>query len=83
MNDVLFLRQHSSCKRKEGNEKVTGRKAWGLQTEEICCNFFRHFFSLLSGRRKQISVRFFSLSIYEFKKRFLLKLCVAMTPGST
>ena len=40
---------------------------------------------LLSSRRKQtINVRFFSPSLYKFKKRFLLKFCVAMmTPGST
>ena len=33
----LFPRQHNSPKRKEGNERVTGRKARGLQMEEIAC----------------------------------------------
>ena len=36
------------------DEKVTGRKARGLQTEEIGCKC-RTFLSLLSGRRKQTS----------------------------
>ena len=44
-----------------GNERVTGRKARGLQTEEIACNC-QTFFSFLSGRRKQTS-DIFSFSI--------------------
>ena len=61
-------------------ERVTGRKAGGLQVEEIGCKC-QTFFSLLSGRRKQTSDIFPSL--YKFK-RFLLKYCVAiMTPGFT
>ena len=65
-------------------ERVTGRKARGLQMEEIGCKCWTFFISLLSSRRKQISVIFFSSSLYKFKKRFVLKFCVAiMTPGST
>ena len=65
-------------------ERVTGRKARGLQTEEISSKCQTLFLSLLSSRRKQTSVMFFSPSLYKFKKRFLLKFCVAIiTPGST
>ena len=61
-------------------EGVTGRKARGLQMEEIACKC-QTFFSLLSSRRKQTSNIFFP-SLYKFKGRFLLKYCVAiMTPG--
>ena len=67
-----------------GPERVTGRKARGLQTEEIGCKCQTFFISLLSGRRKQTSDIFFSPSLYKFKKRFLLKYCVSIiTPGST
>ena len=63
-------------------EKVTGRKPRGLQIEEICCKY-QTFVSLLSSRRKQTSDFFFP-SLYKFKRRFLLKYCVAiMTPGLT
>ena len=41
-------------------ERVTGRKARCLQTEEIGCKC-QTFFSLLSGRRKQTSNMFFLL----------------------
>ena len=59
----LFLRQHSSPKRKEGNERVTGRKARSLQKEEIAYKR-QTFLSLLSGRRKQTSdIFFFSIQI--------------------
>ena len=61
-------------------ERVTGRKARGLQMEERGCKG-QTFFSLLSSRRKQTSDIFSSL--YKFKRRFLLKCCVAMTPGFT
>ena len=44
------------------SEGVTGRKARGLQTEEIACKW-QTFLSLLSGRRKQTSFIFFSFSI--------------------
>ena len=57
----LFPRQHNSPKRKEGNERVTGRKARGLQMEEIACKC-QTFLSLLRGRRKQTS-DIFSFSI--------------------
>ena len=63
-------------------ERVTGRKARGLQMEEIACKC-QTFLSLLSGRRKQTNNIFFP-SLYKFKERFLLKYCVAiMTPGFT
>ena len=63
------------------NESVTGRKARGLQMEEIGCKC-QTFLSLLSGRRKQTGDIFFP-SLYKFKRKFLLKCCVAMTPGFT
>ena len=46
--------------REPGFGRVTGRKARGLQTEEIACKR-QTFFSLLSGRRKQASDIFFLL----------------------
>ena len=47
----------------EPGERVTGRKARGLQTEEIACKC-QTFLSLLSGRRKQTSYIFsFSIQI--------------------
>ena len=57
----LFPRQHNSPKRKGGDERVTGRKARGLQMEEIACKC-QIFLSLLSGKRKQTS-DIFSFSI--------------------
>ena len=59
-----------------GSERVTGRKARGLQMEEIGCKCQAFFISPLSSRRKQTtSVRFFF---------FFLKFCIAlMTSGST
>ena len=50
-------------------ERVTGRKARGLQMEEIGCKC-QTFFSLLSSRRKQASNIFFP-SLYKSKKTFL------------
>ena len=45
-------------------ERVTGRKAKGLQIEEIGCKCQTFFISPLSSRKKQTtSVRFFSFSI--------------------
>ena len=44
----------------QGPERVTGRKARGLQMEEIGCKC-QTFLSLLSGRRKQTSYIFFLL----------------------
>jgi len=41
-------------------ERVTGRKARGLQAEEIACKC-QTFLSLISGRRKQTSEIFFLL----------------------
>ena len=78
----LFPRQHNSLKRKGGDERVTGRMARGLQTEEMGCKR-QTFLSLLKGGRKQTS-NIFPPSLYKFKRRFLLKYCVAiMTPGFT
>ena len=45
-----------------GPEKVTGRKARGLQREEIGCKCQTFFISVLSGRRKQ-TLDIFPLSI--------------------
>ena len=70
-----------SCKRRSAIERVTGRKARGLQMEEIGCKC-QTFLFLLSGRRKQIRDIFFP-SLYKFKRRFLLERCVATTPGFT
>ena len=47
-----FPRQHNSPKRKGGNERVTERKARGLQMEEIGCKRQTFFLSLSSSRRK-------------------------------
>ena len=58
-----------------GSERVTGRKARGLQMEEIGCKCQTFF---------KLQVSDFFLSLYKFKRRFLLKFSVAMTmPGST
>ena len=66
-----------------GTERVTGRKARGLQMEELGFKGQTFFLSLLSIWRKQSSVTFFPFST-NFKERFFLKFCVAvMTPGST
>ena len=69
----LFPRQHNSPKRKGGNERVTGRKARGLQIEEIACKC-QTFLSLLSGRRKQTS-NIFSFSIQIQREVSLKILC--------
>ena len=61
-------------------ERVTGRKARGLQMEEVGCKC-QTFFSLFSSRRKQTGDIFPSL--YKLKRRFLLKCCVVMKPGFT
>ena len=53
-------RVHLSPKTYPISEKVIGRKARGLQMEEIACNC-QTFFSLLSGRRKQTRDIFFLL----------------------
>ena len=54
--------QRDGMGREEGGgfERVTGRKARGLQMEEIVCKCPTSF-SLLSGRRKQTSNIFFLL----------------------
>ena len=63
-------------------ERVTGRKARGLQMEEIGCKCQTFFISL--KRQEETSDILFSPSLYKFKRRFLLKYCVAIiTPGFT
>ena len=55
---------YSKVKSQQTFEKVTGRKARDLQTEEIGCKCQTSFMSPLSGRRKQAtSVRMFSFFI--------------------
>ena len=64
------------------SERVTSRKAGGLQMEEIGCRC-QAFLSLLSSRRKQTSDIFFLLYT-NLKRGFSLKYCVAiMTLGFT
>ena len=54
-----------------GPKRVTGRKARGLQMEEIGCKCQTFLISLLSSRRKQTtSVRFFSLLYTNLKGGF-------------
>ena len=63
-------------------ERVTGRKARDLQTEEIGCKCQTLFISLKS--QKETNYRYFFPSLYKFQRRLLLKYCVAiMTPGFT
>ena len=51
-------------------ERVTGRKARGLQTEEVGCKRQTGFLSLLSSRRKQTSVILFPLLDTNLKRGF-------------
>ena len=54
-----------------GIERITGRKARGLQMEETGCKCQTFFSSLLSGRRKQTtSVTFFPLLYTNLKRGF-------------
>ena len=57
----LYAGQEATVRTGHGTERVTGRKARGLQMEEIACKC-QTFLSLLSGRRKQTS-DIFSFSI--------------------
>ena len=57
--DSPFPRQHNSPKRKEGNERVTFRKARGLQMEEIGCKCQTFSISLSSSKRKQTVCQIF------------------------
>ena len=74
-------------KSKFGNnefERVTGRKARGLQTEEIGCKCLTFFYISLKWQEETNYCYTFSPSLYKFKKRFLLKYCAAiMIIGST
>ena len=56
-----MIKNWKSTSSVEPSERVAGRKARGLQTEEIACKC-QTLFSLLSGRRKQTS-DIFSFSI--------------------
>ena len=51
-----FPRRHNSPKRKEGNERITDRKARGLQMEEIGCKCQTCFISLSSSRGNKLQV---------------------------
>ena len=51
-------------------ERVTGRKARGLQMEEVGCKRQTGFLSLLSSRRKQTSVILFPLLDTNLKRGF-------------
>ena len=80
---IYLCLSYETCKsfpRAYASERVTGRKARGLQTEERGCTC-QTFLSLLSGRRK--TQRYGFPSLYKLKRRFLLTGCVAKTPGLT
>ena len=62
------------------SERVTGRKVRGLQKEERGCKH-QTFVSL--KRQEETNQRYVFPSLHKFKRRFLLKCCVAMTPGLT
>ena len=57
----LYAGQEAVVRTGHGTERVTGRKARGLQMEEIACKC-QTFLSLLSSRRKKLAI-FFSFSI--------------------
>ena len=61
----LFTREHNSPKRKEGNERVTGRKVRGLQTEEIGCKW-RAWKAASMGSRRVGHDWVISLSLFTF-----------------
>ena len=64
-------------------ERVTGKKARGLQREEMGCKCQTVVICHFRGRRKQ-AVIFFPLLDTNLKRGFPLQFCVAiMTPGST
>ena len=50
-DDALFPRQHNPPKRKGQNDRVTGRKAKGLQMEEVGCK--RQTFFNLSLKQQE------------------------------
>ena len=74
-NSALYL-GHRPCiwegNKQEGQGSPKGRNR--LQVPDIF---------LSSGRKKQTSDIFFFSSLYKFERRFLLKCCVAKTPGFT
>ena len=64
---LLSLGSITLLKEKEGDERVTGRKAGGLQMVDRLQE--SHFFSLLSGRMKQTtSARFLASLIAQLEK---------------
>ena len=68
-DDGPLLRRHNLPRRKEGNERVTGRKARDLQTEETGCTGQTLFISRLSGRRRQTtSARFLASLVAQLVK---------------
>ena len=77
----LFPRQHNSPKRKGGDERVPGRKARGSPNRGTMLQMPGIFISL--KRQEETNQQYFFPSLYKFKRRFLLKCCVAMTPGFT
>ena len=65
---LKILTRYSIFKSWCQGDRVTGRKARGLQTEDIGCKRQAFFLSLLSIRKKQsTSVRFFSLLYTKLK----------------
>ena len=59
----LLSKHGEQMEKEDSNERVTGRKARGLQTEETGCKC-QKFLSLLSGRKKQTrDIFFFSIQI--------------------
>ena len=77
--DAPFPRQHNSPKRKEGNERVTFRKARGLQMEEIGCKCQTFSISLSSSKRKQTVCQIFGFPDSSVGKE---SPCNAGDPGS-
>ena len=76
--NAFIMNGKTSQKQWEGNRQEGQRSPNGgnrLQVPDI--------FNSLKGRRKQTGEIYFFPSLYKFKRRFLLKCCVAMTPGFT
>ena len=63
LNSVLKSRDSTFPTKVHIVERVTGKKARGLQTEEIGCKCQTFFVSLLNNRRKETSVICFPFSI--------------------
>ena len=79
MPNVSQGRKHSMNE----TERVTARKARGLQREEMGCKCQTVVICHFRGRRKQ-AVIFFPVLDTNLKRGFPLQFCLAiMTPGST